>query len=364
MGIASKCLGVLTVTSGTAIMLEVIRVLGDLRAQGWRPLRSIVFASWDAEEYNLIGSTEWVEDELESLRKDGIAYLNVDVGVSGDSFRAAGSPLMQHALTRVLGRVGDPYKNATLKELWEKEKKSFEGLGAGSDYVAFQDMAGTSSIDFGFSGPGFPYHSCYETFEWMEEFGDPNFLYHKALAQIWVLLILEISVEPLVPYDLRTYAQAMRSYVKNLMDYAEKRGSPGLDKFTMKPLHEAVKNFNEKAVAFHDWDDAWFGTVITNNGFETTGMTLQRHWHNNKLTDFDTELLDIPRDEKDEGQHGVPGREQFKHVVFGPQKWSGYDEAYFPAIVDAIDEQDWTSAQAQVNKVARIVGRAADNLLK
>lgn len=345
-------------------MLEVIRVLGQLRAQGWRPLRSIVFASWDAEEYNLIGSTEFVEDNLDALRADGVAYLNVDVGVVGDDFRAAGSPLMKQALGRVLGRVGDPLKNATIGDIWKKEKKTLEGLGAGSDYVAFQDMAGTSSIDFGFNGPGFPYHSCYETFEWMERYGDPKFLYHKALAQIWVLLILEMSQEPLVPFDLRQYALALNTYVMHLNEYAEKHGSPGTDKFNVAPLYDAVKNFKNKADQFHNWDDAWFGTVIANNGFESTGMTLQRHWHNNKLSSFETMLLDLPRDEDDHGQHGVPGREQFKHVLFAPQRWSGYDETYFPFVVDAIDDGDWTSAQAQVKKAARILRRASDDLLR
>lgn len=28
---------------------------------GWRPRRTILFASWDAEEFGLLGSTEWAE---------------------------------------------------------------------------------------------------------------------------------------------------------------------------------------------------------------------------------------------------------------------------------------------------------------
>jgi len=28
---------------------------------GWRPKRTIIFASWDAEEFGLFGSTEWAE---------------------------------------------------------------------------------------------------------------------------------------------------------------------------------------------------------------------------------------------------------------------------------------------------------------
>src|ERR1700712_392647 len=163
-------------------MLEVIAILGQLRAQGWRPLRSIVFASWDAEEYNMIGSTEFVEEHIDELRSDGIAYLNVDTGVVGPNFRASASPILQKAILRVLDRVSDPLQNKTLRKIWQEKGSHLEGLGSGSDYVAFQDLAGVSSIDIGFEGDGYPYHSCYETYEWMEKFGDPGLLYHQALA--------------------------------------------------------------------------------------------------------------------------------------------------------------------------------------
>lgn len=379
----SWCFGAGDPGSGTAVMLEVVRILGELKNQGWRPLRTIEFASWDAAEYNLIGSTEFVEDNLDVLRADGVAYLNVDVGVVGDSFRAASSPALENALLRVLKRVGDPFKNATFYDLWLREKKTMEGLGMGSDYVAFQDLAGLSSLDFGFEGPkgGFPYHSCYETFEWMDKFGDPGFQYHKALAQIWVLLILEIAQEPLLPIDLRKYAEDLKSYVDKTLFYAKKNGAPS--SFNLKPLNEAVERVGQVAEEFHAWDDEWFGIVIANNGFESNVLTLKRHWRNDRLAEFESNLLDIPgREEGDKHEdHGVsppflvrrietltvaklPGRKQFKHVVFGPQKWSGSEEQYFPFVVDAIDDGDWKLAQAQVAKSAKLLSRAADELLK
>ena len=47
------CFGAVDPGSGTAVLLEVIRVFGDLKKLGWRPRRSIEFMAWDAEEYNL-----------------------------------------------------------------------------------------------------------------------------------------------------------------------------------------------------------------------------------------------------------------------------------------------------------------------
>lgn len=158
------CQGASDPASGTVAMLEVVQLLGELRRTGWQPQRTIKFASWDGEEYNFLGSTEHVEGHLEELRRTTAAYLNVDVGVVGANFRANGSPLLAKALMKVLSEVIDPYVNKTLKELWEQCGGQYAGLAAGSDYVAFQDVAGVSSIDFGFEGPGYaaPYHSCYE----------------------------------------------------------------------------------------------------------------------------------------------------------------------------------------------------------
>jgi Peptidase family M28 len=203
--------------SGTAVLLEVVRIFGALTSRGWRPLRTIEFSSWDGEEYNLIGSTEWVEDNMDSLRKNAYAYLNVDVAVSGQEFYAAASPVYHKALLRVLSRTSDPFLNETLRKLWDDRGSKLEGLGAGSDFVAFQDMAGTSSIDFGFAGPPFPYHSVYDNFEWMDRYGDPGFHYHKLVAQIWALLILEMADHPVLPFDMIGYSNGKSLFLSSYL---------------------------------------------------------------------------------------------------------------------------------------------------
>ena len=81
-------------TSGTVSLNEVVRGLGDLYEKGWRPLRTILIASWDGEEvrlmysplrltrtehlqYGLVGSTEWGEDFADWIREHVVAYLNL-----------------------------------------------------------------------------------------------------------------------------------------------------------------------------------------------------------------------------------------------------------------------------------------------
>lgn len=351
------CTGAADPGSGTAIMLEVIRVLGELRRLGWRPLRTIEFASWDGEEYNLIGSTEHVENRLAELREDGVAYLNVDVGVTGIDFHAAASPLFEGTLSRVLARVGDPFSGRSIREIWDDSGRGLEGLGAGSDYVAFQDIVGTSSIDMFFKGQPYPYHSCYDNFEWMTKFGDPDWKYHKAMGEILALLILELADKPLLPFDLDAYAKAITKYVNDLDAYAKSAPTANEQNVVdVTPLREAANLFTQEAEAFHEFDTTWRNFVFGAGGFETSAMGTARIQHNERMARFETDLLDLS-----EGG-GLANRTQFKHVIFAPQVWSGYDEAYFPGIRDAIDAAEWGEAQHQVEKVAEILQTAAKKL--
>ena len=292
------------------ILLELVRIFGQLVQQGWKPLRSIEFASWDGEEYNMIGSTEYVEEHIEDLRKNAIAYLNVDVGVTGNNFWANGSPILERSLLRVLGRVSDPVRNSTIKSLWESESMHLGGLGSGSDYVAFQDLAGCSSIDLGFSGQGYPYHSCYETFEWMDQYGDPGFIYHKVLAQILALLLLELADEQLLRFDLNDYASAIQLYLKELKEYvadsvnAAETNSDNPE-IRLDTLQDAVDLFSKKAFEFMNWEDHWVTAVYGSKKPEPNALWKKRIDHNTRMSNFETDLLDLPRSKKDEGPHGV-----------------------------------------------------------
>lgn len=286
------CKGATDPGSGTAVFLEVVRIFGELKQLGWRPLRTIEFAAWDGEEYNLVGSTEHVESRIEELRHNGFAYLNVDVAVVGNDFEAAASPLFEKALLRVLDRVSDPLGNKTLRAIWDENNTTLGGLAAGSDYVAFQDMAGTSSLDMSFGGPPYPYHSCYDNFDWMRLYGDTGFQYHKTLAQIWALLILEMADSPILPFDLEAYARAVQSYLEDLEDYARIKGAPQ-GTFDLKPLHRAADEFSRNAEKFHEWDRAWSDALSGRGGLESSVTAIKRMSHNTRMANFETNLLDV-----------------------------------------------------------------------
>ncbi|KAI0171963.1 Zn-dependent exopeptidase [Hypoxylon sp. FL1284] len=342
--------------SATAVMLEVARIFGDLVARGWRPLRTIEFMSWDAEEYNLIGSTEYVENNLDALRKNAFAYINLDVAVTGQEFRAGASPVFRKVLHKVLDRVVDPNFNTTLRALWDDRNAELEGLGAGSDYVAFQDIAGTSSIDISFGGAAHPYHSVYDNFEWMERVGDPGFIYHNLLGQVLGLLILELADRPILPFDMGNYALALGKYLGDLWQWGEDKGVN--ERYNLDPIKNSIQEVEKAITNFEKWEDGWEQTLVASSGWEPAGLGQRRCNYNDRMAAFETGLLDL------ELGGGIPNRTQFKHVIFGPQLWSGYDEAYFPAIRDAVDAEDWPLAQKIIDKTAGIISGAAKALLE
>ena len=227
---------------------------------------------------------------MDELRLNGVAYLNVDVATVGPDFEASASPLLSSAILSVLDRVADPISNKTLRSAFAERGSSIGGLGAGSEYVAFQDLAGVSSADMSFSGDGFPYHSCYDNFDWMENFGDPGFTYHTLMAQVWMLLILDLADRELLPFDFNAYADAFAGYVNELEGFIATSGG----KLDTAPLRDAASEFTDNAKQFHEWDQAWSNLVFgASGGFESHTMAIKRMSHNARMSNFEKNLLDI-----------------------------------------------------------------------
>ncbi|OAA65701.1 glutamate carboxypeptidase [Niveomyces insectorum RCEF 264] len=351
--------------SGTAVMLEVARIFGDLLDRGWRPLRTIEFMSWDAAEYNLIGSTEYVEKNLDMLREDALAYINLDQAVTGGELHAAGSPVFSKLLLQVLKRVGDPHANASLHDLWEQRGGQLEVLGAGSDYVAFQDLAGTSSLDLRFDGPASPLHTSYDTFAWMDHVGDPGFVSHSLLAQVVGLMLIELADRPIMPFDIPAYAASLALWVKELAQDIQKSqaaagpaaGATAVVEVDVAGLEFAANVLVAAARDFERWDLKWESQVLAAGGWESSGLGSERVKYVNRMSQFETDLLDL------ENGGGIPNRTQFKHVVFGPKLWVSHEGELFPAVRDAVAAGDWALVNSTVAKIADIFQNAAAHLI-
>ena len=331
--------------SGSAVMIELSKAFSALLETGWKPKRTIVLCSWDAEEYGLLGSTEWVEEYIPWLSAASVAYLNIDVAVSGSAPTISATPDLHEIATNTMKKVVWPYRypfpdaltNVTLYDIWEELSKGKVGvLGSGSDYTAFLHN-GISSIDMGADNgkldPVYHYHSNYDTFHWMNTFADPYYLYHKAMGQYLTLLTYHMANDEIIPFNVVNYGVEMTSYLTTL-ESAVRNSTGTLD---LSPLMSAIETFNASAVAFTDYKASATSASDIDNV-------------NAKLRDFSRGFV---------SQGGLPTREFYKHVVFAPGLDTGYAPTTWPGITEAVEAGNFTLAEEWVGKSSRAVEAAA-----
>jgi N-acetylated-alpha-linked acidic dipeptidase len=206
--------------SGTVSVLEAAHAIADQLKAGKRPRRTIVFATWDAEEWGLIGSTEYVEDDSLRLGRSGVAYLNQDDIAQGPNFSGGGSPSLRALLRDVAKEVPDPSRQGSVYDVWRKRanlaadslEPQMGDPGGGSDFAGFYNHLGIPIAEWGFSGPQGVYHSAYDSYHWMSKFGDPNFEVHAAAARIGAATLLRLANADILPYDYVEFARTMRQF--------------------------------------------------------------------------------------------------------------------------------------------------------
>src|SRR6476661_6348555 len=206
--------------SGTVSVLEAARAVAEAVKAGHRPKRTIMFATWDAEEWGLLGSTEYVEDDSLRLIRGGVAYLNQDVAAQGVRFSGGGSPSLRPTLRDIARAVPDPNGKGSVYAEWRRASAVADSAepamgdpGGGSDFAGFYNHLGMPIAEWGFGGPGGVYHSQYDDFTWMSKFGDPGFVYHAAAARIAAGMALRIANAEILPYDYVEFARTMQTYL-------------------------------------------------------------------------------------------------------------------------------------------------------
>jgi N-acetylated-alpha-linked acidic dipeptidase len=237
--------GAVDPNSGTAAMLETVHGLGELLKSGWKPRRTIVIGSWDAEEEGLIGSTEWGEDHAQELG-NAAAYFNMDVAVSGKKFGASGVPTLKEFIREIAKAVPSP-QGGTVYDAWKKASEPTAennhpqdtstrpppvamqndvpvgDLGSGSDYTVFLQHLGVPSTDISSSGDYGVYHSVFDNFAWFKRFGDPDFRYEQQMARIYGLEVLRMSSADVLPYDYETYGKEILVYLDAAQNKSKER---------------------------------------------------------------------------------------------------------------------------------------------
>jgi len=370
--------------SGTVALLSEAKSIGRLVQEGWRPRRTLVYASWDGEEPGLLGSTEWAETHAAELQKNAAIYINTDENTRG-FLRVGGSNALQHFVSEVARDVKDPDTGASLlaRSLADRRVVAYEAgheppgastdlhlgaLGSGSDFSPFLQHVGISSLNFAFGGEGDygVYHSAYDSFDHFQRFVDPTFAYQVALAQVVGRVVLRSAQAPLLPTRAEDFARAVGGFDDDLQKLTEHMRAAtetqhqlldaGAFKLASDPLHPLAapqRDADVPYLKFAPLDNAIVQLKAGSAAFdaayaaacsaEDAGAAARRERINAVLTGLEETLTD-PR--------GLPRREWYRHMIYAPGLHTGYEAKTLPAIREAIEDRRWDEANQYIVVVA------------
>jgi N-acetylated-alpha-linked acidic dipeptidase len=343
--------GAVDPNSGTASMLEAVHGVGALLKTGWKPKRSIVFCSWDAEEEGLIGSTEWVEQHAQQLR-NAVAYFNVDVAVAGPDFSASAVPSLKDFMREIAKSVPSPMGDTVYQE-WRanrdgvnqhrasnappssREEVHVSDLGSGSDFTPFLQHEGVPSTDIGSGGPYGVYHSVFDNYAWFVMNADPHFVYLQQMARVLGLEALRMADTDVLPYDYEEYAREVKAYIESAKRRA---GDDGLSSLDFRPALEAAAKFAAAAKHAHQLQS---NPPADLDEFNATLRATE-------------EALLSPE--------GLPKRAWYKHTIYAPGEYTGYAAVVIPGVNEAIEAKDANRAAEQLAVLTHCLDRAAQTL--
>jgi len=378
--------------SGLVAELEEARALSELMKQGWRPKRTIIYCAWDGEEPGLLGSTEWVEEHQDELRRHAVMYLNTDSSARG-YLNIAGSHTLEHAANQVEREIQDPEKHITVwkraylrrvsrtdntadnaeerEELRADKDLRIGALGDGSDYTAFLDFAGVAALNMGFGGEsnGGVYHSIYDDFYWYTHFGDTKFVYERALAQMAGTMIMRFADADLLPFDPSGSAETIKRYIAELKKELKKKQDDirernrqveeGVFTATADPEKQYVPPSKQP-------EPPYLNFAPLENGAEAYARAAQRYrqavaklsenggvWQSPALKEINAKLLLL--EQTFTVSQGLKERPWFKHQIYAPGAYTGYAARPIPAVREAMDEDKWQDADQGAVVVGQVL---------
>jgi len=373
-------------TSGQVALLEEARAIGELRKQGWRPKRTIIYCAWDAEEPMLLGSTEWVEEHDKELAQHAVAYINSDLNGRG-YLEVEGSHTLEHLVNDVARDIQDPETKLTVarraqlheielakteddrKELRQRADLRIEALGSGSDYTAFLDHIGVASVDVSYGGEDDAgiYHSVYDDFYWYTHFSDTDFVYGRALSQTAGTAAMRLANADLLPFEFTNLADTIRLYQKQLKKLADDERGELIERnmeieegvFTaandprrakVPPPHVDVPPY----LNFAPLDNAADALTHSAERYQTA---LKKAWSAGvsaaTLQDLNQKLKESER--RLTTPEGLLRRPWYKHMIYAPGVYSGYGVKTLPGIREAIEEKRWAEADSEIVRVANVL---------
>lgn len=394
--------------AGNVAMMNEAKALGAIAKAGWKPKRTIVYASWDGEEPGLIGSTEWAEAHADELKQKAVVYINSDTNGRG-FLGVEGSHDLERLVNEIAREVKDPEKNVSISErqraslgvrAWTNPSDAAAGraakrveaggdapigpLGSGSDYTAFLGHLGVPSINLGFGGEaeqGGVYHSIYDTFEHYVRFGDPEFTYGVALAQTSGRLVLREANAEVLPFVFTGFAETVGGYVdelkklvvdtRNKTEATNKLVRSGAFELSADPTKRAfapaVEDMPPK-IDFATLDVAAAKLKASAKAYDEAAARAPT------LTAARLKALNAGLQQVDQAlisPEGLPGRPWFRNLAYAPGVLTGYGSKTLPGVREALESRRWAEAQSFIARTARAledyaarIDRAADIVKK
>ncbi len=394
--------------SGQVALMDEAKAIGALTKAGWRPARTLVYASWDAEEPGLIGSTEWAEAHADELKRKVVLYLNSD-GNGRGFLSAGGSHDYQALVNEVSEGVTDPEAGVSLHERLraralinsinapaggseegaDRAKRlakaaeaggelPIDALGSGSDYTPFLQHLGLASLDLGFGGEGSGsgvYHSAYDTYTHYERFGDPSFRYGLVLSETAGHVVLRTADAETPPMRFTDFADAVTDYLEEIHTLADKARDKTVKQtrlitqgdyklaadptkvqlppplqapvptLALAPLDKAVARLTQSAKTF---DQAYEAAVASGalKGAEAAKLS-------QTLQSIDETLL---------SPEGLPGRPWYENLVYAPGLETGYGVKTLPGVREGIEGRRWQEADRYAALTADVLNAYSDRL--
>ena len=374
--------------SGHVALMEEARAIGMLARSGQRPKRTIVYASWDAEEPGLLGSTEWAEHHADELREKAVAYINTDA--SGRGFlRMGGSHTLERLVNEVAREIEDPQTGVSV---WERARaqRAVSGdaeattrpdlrispLGSGSDYTPFLQHLGIATLNVSYGGEngGGSYHSQFDSFDHYTRFGDPGFHYGAALAKTTGRLTLRLANAEVLPMRFENFSDNVGLYASEVMEllddtrtstdrknrlvalnaydlaadptqtYVPPSAEDEVPYLNFAPVQNAVRRLEASAEAL----DVEMQRVMRTGATAAEAQALNRVLKTTERLMTDDE--------------GLPRRPWYRHQVYAPGFHTGYGVKTLPGIREAIELRNWDEATEHIGRVADMLDRVSEAL--
>ena len=388
--------------SGMVAELAEAKAIGALLRSGWRPRRTLIYASWDGEEPGLLGSTEWAEAHAEELQRKAVLYLNTDDNGRG-FLEAGGSHSLQRLVNEVADGIKDPETGVSVRarlrarfmvdgyghRLREDDRRltaataggdlPLSALGSGSDFTPFIQHLGVTSLNFEYTGEddqGGVYHSLYDTFEHYTRFGDPGFIYGIALAQTSGHTLLRVAQSDLLPLEFGGFADTLEAYRQELHALTDERRKGAAElgklldqsafKLATDPTRVVAPPEREPEVPylnFAPFDNAVARVQRLARAYDEVSaraLAASPPLSAAKRGELDDVLRGMEQTLTD--PRGLPGRPWYRHLLYAPGLLTGYEVKTVPGVREAIEAHRWDEANDYLQLTARVLDTYADRL--